>query len=54
MWLSSRNILKGKIVEVVRGQVTTEDHIDIAGSVITSSLMAPFCSASRSAQKPHR
>jgi len=38
MKLSARNILKGKIVEVVRGQVTAQVRIDIGGTVITSSL----------------
>ena len=38
MKLSTRNILKGKIVEVVRGQMTAHVRIDIGGSVITSSI----------------
>jgi len=38
MKLSARNILRGKIIEVVRGPVTSQVRIDIDGCVITSSL----------------
>jgi len=38
MKLSARNILKGTIVEVVRGAVTSHVRIDIGGAVITSSI----------------
>jgi len=39
MKLSARNILPGKIVDVVRGQTTAHVRIEIApGMVITSSI----------------
>jgi len=39
MKLSARNQLKGKIVEVVKGQTTAHVRIDIGGgTVITSSI----------------
>ena len=38
MKLSARNVLKGKIVEVVRGQMMAQVRIDIGGTVITSSI----------------
>jgi molybdopterin-binding protein len=39
MKLSARNILKGKIVEVKKGQTTAHVRIDIGGgSVVTSSI----------------
>jgi len=38
MKLSARNVLKGKIVEVVRGQTTAQVRIDIGGTVITCSI----------------
>jgi molybdopterin-binding protein len=36
--LSARNILKGTITEVKKGQTTTHVFIDIGGSVVTSSI----------------
>jgi molybdopterin-binding protein len=36
--LSARNILKGKITDVKKGQTTTHVHIDIGGAVVTSSI----------------
>jgi molybdopterin-binding protein len=36
--LSARNILKGTITEVKKGQTTTHILIDIGGSVVTSSI----------------
>jgi molybdopterin-binding protein len=36
--LSARNILKGTITEVKKGQTTTHVLIDIGGTVITSSI----------------
>jgi len=36
--LSARNILKGKIVEVKKGQTTAHVRIDIGGSIVTSSI----------------
>lgn len=38
MKLSARNILKGTITEVKKGQTTTHVLIDIGGSVVTSSI----------------
>ena len=38
MKLSARNILKGKITEVRKGQTTTHVLIDIGGSVVMSSI----------------
>ena len=39
MKLSARNVLKGKIVEVRKGTVTTHVRIDIGGgAVVTSSI----------------
>jgi len=37
--LSARNVLKGKIVEVRKGTVTTHVRIDIGGgTIVTSSI----------------
>ena len=38
MKLSARNILKGKIVDVVKGQTTAHVLIDIGGPIITASI----------------
>ena len=39
MKLSARNVLKGKIVEVRKGTVTTHVRIDIGGgTIVTSSI----------------
>ena len=38
MKLSARNIIKGKIVEVKKGQTTAHVRIDIGGAVVTSSI----------------
>ena len=38
MKLSARNILKGKIVEVTKGQTTAHVRIDVGGSIVTSSI----------------
>lgn len=38
MKLSARNVLKGTIVEVMRGQMTARVRIDVGGTVITSSI----------------
>lgn len=38
MRLSARNQLKGKIVEVTKGQTTAHVRIDIGGALITSSI----------------
>jgi molybdopterin-binding protein len=36
--ISARNILKGKITEVKKGQTTTHVLIDIGGAIVTSSI----------------
>ncbi len=36
MKLSARNNLKGKVVEIIKGQVTAKVKIDVAGQFITS------------------
>ena len=38
MRLSARNVLKGRVVKVVRGQTTAHVKIDVGGSVITASI----------------
>lgn len=36
--ISARNKLKGKVVDVVKGATTALVHIDIGGSIVTSSI----------------
>ena len=38
MKLSARNILKGKIVDVVKGQTTAHVFIDVKGTILTASI----------------
>lgn len=38
MKISARNIIKGKVVEVVKGATTAHVKIDIGGQVITSAI----------------
>jgi molybdopterin-binding protein len=38
MKLSARNSLKGKIVEVVKGQTTAHVRIDVNGTIVTSAI----------------
>ena len=38
MKLSARNILKGKIIEVKKGQTTAHVLIDVGGAVVTASI----------------
>ena len=38
MKLSARNQLKGKIVEVRKGQTTAHVRIDIGGAMVTASI----------------
>lgn len=38
MKLSARNVLKGKVVEVKKGQTTAHVRIDIGKAVITASI----------------
>jgi molybdopterin-binding protein len=38
MKLSARNQLKGKIVDVTKGQTTAHVRIDVGGSIVTASI----------------
>jgi molybdopterin-binding protein len=38
MKISARNVIKGTIIEVVKGQTTAHVRIDANGSVITASI----------------
>jgi len=38
MRISARNILKGKIVEITKGQTTAHVRINVGGAVITASI----------------
>jgi molybdopterin-binding protein len=38
MKLSARNQIKGRVVEVTKGQTTAHVRIDIGGAVITASI----------------
>jgi molybdopterin-binding protein len=38
MKLSARNQIKGKVVEVTKGQTTARVRIEIGGAVITASI----------------
>jgi molybdopterin-binding protein len=38
MKISARNVLKGKIVEVIKGTTTAHVRIDIGGATVTSSI----------------
>ena len=38
MKLSARNLLKGTVVEVKKGQTTAHVRIDVAGTVVTASI----------------
>lgn len=38
MRLSARNILKGRIVEIVKGATTSHVRLDVGGTVVTSSI----------------
>ena len=38
MKLSARNILKGTVVEVAKGAVTSHVRLDVGGNIVTSSI----------------
>lgn len=38
MKLSARNIIRGKIVDVVKGQTTAHVKLDVNGTIITSAI----------------
>lgn len=38
MRLSARNLLKGTIVDVKKGQTTAHVRLDIGGTIVTSSI----------------
>jgi molybdopterin-binding protein len=38
MKLSARNVLKGKIVSVTKGQTTAHVRLDVGGSGVTASI----------------
>ena len=38
MKISARNVLKGKIVDVVKGATTSHVRIDVDGTVVTASI----------------
>lgn len=38
MKISARNIIKGVIVEIVKGATTSHVRIDVGGSVVTASI----------------
>lgn len=38
MKLSARNVLSGKVIEIVTGAVTSHVRLDVGGTVVTSSI----------------
>ncbi|MFE3837401.1 TOBE domain-containing protein [Pseudogemmobacter sonorensis] len=38
MKLSARNVLPGRVVEIVTGAVTSHVRIDVGGSIVTTSI----------------
>ena len=38
MKLSARNVLKGNVVEIVKGATTSHVRLDVAGSIITAAI----------------
>lgn len=38
MKLSARNMIRGKIIDVVKGQTTAHVKIDVNGTIITSAI----------------
>jgi molybdopterin-binding protein len=39
MKLSARNVLKGTVVEISIGAVTSHIRLDVAGNIVTSSII---------------
>jgi molybdopterin-binding protein len=38
MKISARNVLKGKIVDIVKGATTAHVRIDVGGAMVTASI----------------
>lgn len=38
MKLSARNVLKGTVIEIAKGAVTSHVRLDVGGNVVTSSI----------------
>lgn len=38
MKISARNVLRGKVVDLILGQVAAEVKVDIGGTIITSTI----------------
>jgi molybdopterin-binding protein len=38
MRISARNILKGRVVDVIKGATTSHVRIDIGGAIVTASI----------------
>ncbi len=38
MKISARNILKGKIVSIVKGATTAHVRLDVSGTIVTASI----------------
>lgn len=38
MKLSARNVLSGKVVEIITGAVTSHVRLDVGGTIVTSSI----------------
>ncbi len=38
MTISARNVLKGKIVDVVKGATTAHVRLDVGGTIVTASI----------------
>lgn len=38
MKISARNVLKGKVVDVVKGATTAHVRIDVGGTIVTASI----------------
>ncbi|MGE0154325.1 MAG: molybdopterin-binding protein [Reyranellaceae bacterium] len=38
MRISARNVLKGKVVEIVKGATTAHVKLDVQGAIVTASI----------------